>query len=98
MRFKTDICLDTLARPGDPDVLSETSPDVRRSCTLSVFQVRLIVLRMYLFGVKMSVYSKCDWFLHDSCILTQLNVSMSRVRSHIVRRVFHIPLVIVLPI
>ncbi len=33
-------------------------------------------------GVKMSSHSKCDWLLHDSCILS--NVSMFR--PHCVRR------------
>ena len=65
-----------------------------RPRTLSTFRVRLITGRRCLVGVKMSEYSKCDWLLHDSCIL--INVVMFK--PHSVRRGFHIPLVIVHPI
>ena len=42
----------------------------------------------------MSSYSKCDWLLHDSFILT----NVCKFKSHNVRRVFHIPILIVHPI
>ena len=64
-----------------------------RPCTLSVFHVRLIAWRICLVGVKMSAHSRWDWLLHDSCILS--NVPMFR--PHSVRKVFHIPLLIVNP-
>jgi len=64
------------------------------SCPVRPTKVRLITWRMCLVGVKMSAYSKCDWLSHDSRILT--NVAMFR--THNVRRVLHIPLVIVHPI
>ncbi len=80
--------------PLDADGKKVGSATAGRSCTLSVFHVPLIAWRICLVGVKMSANSKCDWLLHDSRILT--NVSMFR--PHSVRRVFHIPLLIVYPI
>ena len=48
---------------------------------------------MCLVGVKIPELSRRDWDLHELCIL----VSVVIVGPHIVRRVFHIPLVMVHP-
>ena len=64
-----------------------------RPCTLFTIHACLIVWRMCLVGVKTSALSRRDWVLHDSWIL----VIVAMVGPHVVRRVFHIPLVMVHP-
>ena len=80
--------------PLDADGKKVGAATAGRPCTLSVFHIRLIVWRICLVGVKMFAYSKCDWLLHDSCILSNVSMFM----PHSARRVFHMPLLIVHPI
>ena len=62
-------------------------------CIPSTCQIRLIVWRMYLVGVRILTVSRCRWVAQESWILC----SVSEVSPHFALRVFQVPLVMVHP-